>query len=159
MVFGVQLWLLTWLVNSCVTLCSPVLLCVTLWCYPMLLCVNLWCYTVVLPWVTLWCYPVLPCVPLCYLVFPYVPLCSPVNLVAMVLVVCQLSRDVIGYEDLKKKTCEDLWCYTVVLPRVTLCSLVLPCVPLCSSVFPCQFSRDGIGRLSVKPWCYWLWRL
>ena len=22
-----------------------------------------------------------------------------------------------------------------------------------------QLSRDVIGRLSVKPWCYWLWRL
>ena len=22
----------------------------------------------------------------------------------------------------------------------------------------CQLSRDVIGRLSVKPWCYWLWR-
>ena len=22
-----------------------------------------------------------------------------------------------------------------------------------------QIRRDGIGRLSVKPWCYWLWRL
>ena len=61
---------------------------VILWCYPELPCGVTPCYPVVLP-----------CVPLCYLVFPYVPLCSPVNLVAMVLVVCQLSRDVIGYED------------------------------------------------------------
>ena len=80
-------------------------------------CSVILCYTVVLPCVTLWCYlvipcgvtlsypVVLPCVPLCYLVFPYVPLCSPVNLVAMVLVVCQLSRDVIGYEDFRYDWC------------------------------------------------------
>ena len=23
----------------------------------------------------------------------------------------------------------------------------------------CQLRRDVIGRLSVNPWCYWLWRL
>ena len=117
MVFGIQLWLLT-----CGTLCSPVLLCatlcypvvlpcVTLWCCPVLPCgVTLWCYTVVSPYVTLWCYPVLHCgvtlsypvvLPCVYPVLPCVPLCSPVNLVAMVLVVCQLSRDVIGYDNNK----------------------------------------------------------
>ena len=41
---------------------------------------------------------VLPCV---YPVLPCLPLCSPVNLVAVVLVVCQLSRDVIGYDNNK----------------------------------------------------------
>ena len=83
----------------CVTLCDPVVLpCVTL-CYPLFPCVPL-CYSE-LPCFTL-CYPVvLPCVPLCYPVLPCVPLCSPVNLVAMVLIVCQLSRDVIGYEDFR----------------------------------------------------------
>ena len=83
----------------------------TLWCCPVLLCypvvllcgVTLWCYTVVLPYVTLWCYPVLHCgvTPSYPVVLPCVPLCSPVNLVAMVLVVCQLSRDVIGYDNNK----------------------------------------------------------
>ena len=57
------------------------------------------CDPVVLPCVTLWCYPELPCgVTLC---LPCVTLCSPVNLVAVVLVVCQLSRDVIGYDNNK----------------------------------------------------------
>ena len=84
----------------CVTLCYPVLPCGVTLCDPVVLpCVTvlpcgvtLWCYTVVLPYVTLWCYTV---------VLPCVPLCSPVNLVAMVLVVCQLSRDVIGYDNNK----------------------------------------------------------
>ena len=83
-----------------VTLCDPVVLpCVTL-CYPLVLhCGVTLCDPVVLPCVTLWCYPELPCgVTLC---LPCVPLCSPVNLVAMVLVVCQLSCDVIGYDNNK----------------------------------------------------------
>ena len=73
-------------------------------------CSVILCYTVVLPCVTLWCYLVIPCgvtlsypvvLPCVYPVLPCVPLCSPVNLVAMVLVVCQLSRDVIGYDNNK----------------------------------------------------------
>ena len=33
------------------------------------------------------------------------------------------------------------WCYTLVIDLIV------------------QLCRDVIGRLSVKPWCYWLWRL
>ena len=33
------------------------------------------------------------------------------------------------------------WCYTLVIDLIG------------------QLRRDVIGRLSVKPWCYWLWRL
>ena len=122
MLLCVTLWCYPLVLHCGVTLCDPVVLpCVTL-CYPVLPCgvtlcdpvvlpcvtvlpcgVTLWCYTVVSPYVTLWCYPVLHCgVTLSYpVVLPCVPLCSPVNLVAMVLVVCQLSCDVIGYDNNK----------------------------------------------------------
>ena len=86
-------------------LCFSVFPCVTL-CYPVLP----FGVKLMLPYVTLWCYPVLHCgvtlsypvvLPCVYPVLPCVPLCSPVNLVAVVLVVCQLSRDVIGYDNNK----------------------------------------------------------
>ena len=94
-------------VFPCVTLCYPVLPCGVTLCYPVVLPFGV---KLMLPYVTLWCYPVLHCgvtlsypvvLPCVYLVLPCVPLCSPVNLVAVVLVVCQLSRDAIGYDNNK----------------------------------------------------------